>query len=283
MAMAVRRWAGLLIALVAGWCAAGAFPAVATSATQAMALTGAASCPVAEIIGVHGTGEGPSATNSQDSPEIKATFRAFTADGQKLGEHGSDLEYYPYPTVGFADYLPANWPELAITINEYADGLEAALESFSFACPATPISLVGYSLGALLIDNMLSSYSNEWKYIDAVELYGDPCWYNPHGGYWGLARYAARVGFPLRCFPENAYPYPLGSPVSRHFLVQSLCKAKDPVCGQDWVPSEISGQTVAAALCAMYACPHRSYVGTATSYGAEFLAENAFKPVGGTG
>jgi Cutinase len=280
MAMAVGQWAGFLIALVAGWCAVGAFPAAAAPAAQAVALAGPASCPAAEIIGVHGTGEGPSATDTQDSPEIKATFSAFTADEQSLGEHGADLEYYPYPTVSFADFLPANWSELAIAINEYADDLEAQLESFSYACPATPISLVGYSLGALLINDMLSSYSNESKYIDGVELYGDPCWYNPHGGYGGLARYAAKVGFPLRCFPENAYPFPLVSAVSPHFLVQSLCKAKDPVCGQDWVPYDLGGQIIAAALCAVYTCPHRSYVGIATNYGAEFLAANAFKPVG---
>ena len=286
MAVAVRRWFGFLIALVTGWCAAGAFPAAAApavQAVQAVTLAGGASCPAAEIIGVHGTGEGPSVTDTQDSPEIKATFSAFTADEQKLGEHGADLEYYPYPAVSFTDYLPTNWPELAITINEYADSLEASLESFSYTCPGTPISLIGYSLGALLINNMLSSYSNEWKYIDAVELYGDPCWYYPHRGYSGLAQYAAKVGFPLRCFPEKAYPYPLVSPVSPHFLVQSLCKAKDPVCGQDWVPYEIGGQIIAAALCAVYTCPHRSYAGTATNYGAEFLAENAFKPVSGAG
>jgi hypothetical protein len=39
-----------------------------------------------------------------------------------------------------------------------------------------------------------------------------------------------------------------------------------------------TGQAVA-----LYTCPHRSYAGTATIYGAEFLAENAFRPVGGDG
>lgn len=206
MATAVRRWPAFLIALVAGWCAAGTVPAAPVPAAQAVALAGSAGCPAAEMIGVHGTGEGPSTTDGHDSPEIKATFSAFTADERKLGEYGAQLDYYPYPTASFADYLPTNWPELATTIRDYASELGAALESFTSACPATPISLVGYSLGALLINNMLSSYHSEWSYIDAVELYGDPCWYNPRRDYRGLAQYAAKLGFRLGCFPGTHTP-----------------------------------------------------------------------------
>ena len=156
---------------MAGWYAAGTIPAAAIPAMPAVALEQPASCPAAEIIGVHGTSEGPSSTNPHDSPEIKATFRTFTADEQKLGKHGARLEYYPYPTLGFADYMPTDWPELAIAIDGYADELEAELESFSHACPGTPISLVGYSLGALLINNMLSFHHTEWSFIDAVDMF----------------------------------------------------------------------------------------------------------------
>ena len=171
----------------------------------------------------------------------------------------------------------------ATTIDEYAGELEAELESFSHSCPDTPISLVGYSLGALLINNMLSSYSGEWNFIDAVELYGDPCWYNPHGDYRGLARYAATVGLRLGCFPENAYPYPLVSPAGFQFQVQSLCTDKDPICGQGWPPYEIGGQIIAAALCGLDRCPHLSYSGAPASDAAELLAESAFKRPGGDG
>lgn len=257
-----------------------AAPAVHAALIPAAASAG---CPAAEVIGVHGTGEGPSATDGADSPEIKATFAAFTADEQKLGEHGARLEYYTYPTVAFTGYLPVNWPALRTTVAGYAGELEAELASFSSACPGTPISLVGYSLGALLINSMLSSHRGEWNHIDAVELYGDPCRYNRSGGYQGLAQYAARAGFRLGCFPENAYPYPLVSPASFHFLVQSRCNDKDPVCGQGWPPYGISGQAIAAALCGLDKCPHLSYAGADTSYGAEFLAENAFKRLEGDG
>ena len=108
-----------------------------------MALAGSTSCPAAEIIGVHGSGEGPSATVTRDAPEINATFATFTADEHKLGERGARLVYYPYPTVTFADYLPTGWPTLAKTVKDYAGELEAELKSFSYACPGTPISLVG--------------------------------------------------------------------------------------------------------------------------------------------
>lgn len=259
-------------------------PAAAPAAYAALTpATASAGCPAAEIMGVHGTSEGPSGTDSTDSPEIKATFAAFVADEQKLGEYGARLEYYAYPTVTFAGYLPVNWPALRATIDEYAGELQAELESFSHSCPDTPISLVGYSLGALLINNMLSSYSGEWNFIDAVELYGDPCWYNPHGDYRGLARYAATVGLRLGCFPENAYPYPLVSPAGFQFQVQSLCTDKDPICGQGWPPYEIGGQIIAAALCGLDRCPHLSYSGAPASDAAELLAESAFKRPGGDG
>jgi hypothetical protein len=242
-----------------------------------------ASCPAAEVIGVHGTGEGPSSTDGTDSPEIKATFSAFATDEQKLGERGARLEYYAYPKVSFAAYLPVNWPTLRITIGDYATELEAELEHFSHSCPDTPISLVGYSFGALLINDMLTSYRNEWNYLDAVEFYGDPCWYNLHRDYRGLAQYVATVGLRLGCFSAKAYPYPLMSPDGFHFLAQSLCNNEDPICGRGWPLYEIDGQIIAAALCAVYNCPHRSYVGTTIKYGAEFLAENAFKQTGGGG
>lgn len=241
-----------------------------------------AGCPAAEIIGVHGTSEGPSSTDTTDSPEIKATFAAFTGEEQKLGEHGARLEYYAYPTVTFADYLPVNWTTLRTTIDDYAGDLEAELGSFSKSCPGTPISLIGYSLGALVINNMLSSHRSEWDYIDAIALYGDPCWYNPHGDYRGLARYAATAGLRLGCFPANAYPYPLMSPASFHFQMQSLCLSKDPICGQGWPPYAIGGQIIDAALCGLDKCPHLFYSGASASYGAEFLADNAFKRLQGT-
>lgn len=278
--MKASGWSAFLIPFLA---ASFMFATAAAPAAHAAVKAPPAACPTAEIIGVHGTGEGPSTTDNKVSPEIKATFAAFTADEQKLSEQGARLEYYPYPTLSFTDYLPTGWPKVRKIVSDYAGELEAELESFSYACPNTPISLVGYSLGALLINNMLSSYDSEWNHLDAVELYGDPCWYNPHGGYRGLAQYAAVAGIRLGCFPPNVYPYPLVSPAGFHFAAQSLCISGDPVCGQGWPPYEIGGQIIAAALCPFDKCPHLSYAGASASEGAQFLAENAFKQAGGGG
>jgi hypothetical protein len=238
-------------------------------------------CPVAEIIGVHGTGEGPSSTDGADSSEIKATFAALADDEQKLGEHDTRMQYFAYPTVTFAEYLPFNWLKLRTAVHAYAVELESELETLSRSCPATPISLVGYSLGALLIDNMLSSYSGEWKFITAVELYGDPCWYNPHGEYRGLARYAATIGLRLGCFSEGAYPFPLVSSPVPQLAVESLCINGDPVCGQGWPSHDIGGQAISAALCGVDRCPHLIYSAKSASDGANFLTKHAFRQTGG--
>ncbi|HLK74953.1 MAG TPA: cutinase family protein [Streptosporangiaceae bacterium] len=255
-----------------------AAPAMHTALISAAASDG---CPAAEIVGVHGTSEGPSRTNGTDSPEIKATFAAFAGDERKLDEHGARLDYFAYPTVTFAEYLPGRWLSLRTTIHDYADQLEAELEAFSRSCPGTPILLVGYSLGALLIDRMLSSHRGERGFIDAVELYGDPCWYNPHGNYRGLARYAAAGNLRLGCFPEDAYP--LVSPAGSPFVVQSRCISGDPICGQGWPVYEIGAQLIAAALCGLDKCPHLSYSVASASDGADFLAEHAFQQIGGDG
>ena len=74
----------------------------------------------------------------------------------------------------------------------------------------------------------------------------------------------------MGCFHGDASPCPLVSPVSPHFLVQSLCSGRDPICGQDWPPYEIGGQLIAASLCGLDKCPHLSFSGAPASYGAEF-------------
>ena len=225
------RWMAFLVLFAA---ASIAFTPAAATATQAglTPATTSADCPPAEIIGVHGTGEGPSNTDPTDSPEIKATFNAFATDEQKQGEYGARLEYYAYPTVSFAAYLPVNWPTLQNIIGNYARQLEAELEHFSYSCPDTPISLVGYSLGALLINDMLSSHRGERSFIDAVELYGDPCWYNPHRDYRGLAQYAASAGSPAGLLPRECIPVSAGVPGRLSLPGAEPVHNKDPVRGR---------------------------------------------------
>ena len=62
------------------------------------------------------------------------------------------------------------------------------------------VALVGYSMGAWVINKWLADHPREWSMIKAVVFYGDPCW--SHGSDVGLARGfgspdAARKGITL--------------------------------------------------------------------------------------
>jgi hypothetical protein len=91
------------------------------------------------------------------------------------------------------------------------------------------------------------------------------------------------TGYPTRwvvllvLFAASSAFTPAADPATHAGFIPATTSAGCP-------PAEIIGvQIIAAALCAAYKCPHRSYVGVTTKYGAEFLAENAFKQVGGDG
>ena len=220
-------------------------PATVPAAHAALTpVAASAGCPAAEIIGVHGTSEGPSSTDSTDSPEIKATFAAFAADEHKLGEHGARLEYYPYPTVTFAGYLPVNWPALRTTIDDYAGELEAELESFSHSCPDTPISLVGYSLGALLINNMLSLLQQRVELHQRGRVVRRPVPVQPERGLPGPGPVRRDRGAPAGLLPGERLPVPAGIPGRLPLRGAEPVHQRDPVCGQGWPPYEIGGQII---------------------------------------
>src|SRR6266702_1168058 len=103
----LSRRAVFLVPLVMAWLTSTPATAPATHAAL-VPVAASAGCPASEIVGVHGTSEGPSSTNGTDSPEIKATFAALADDERKLGEHGARMDYFAYPTVTFAEYLPAS-------------------------------------------------------------------------------------------------------------------------------------------------------------------------------
>src|SRR6266852_1684709 len=83
----------------------GAVLAVTVPLAAAMAPPAAAavSCPRVVLIGLHGTNQGPSLTNTKKSPEIAATFKAFANEVPKLPNDGTDhsfrLQWFSYPTV----------------------------------------------------------------------------------------------------------------------------------------------------------------------------------------
>src|SRR5690348_18095793 len=98
----LRRWPSFLVPFMA---VPFGFTTAAAPAVQATLTPASAGCPAAEIVGVHGTSEGPSSTDSTHSPEIKAPLAAFATDEQQLGRHGRRLQTYSYPTVTFPNSL----------------------------------------------------------------------------------------------------------------------------------------------------------------------------------
>jgi hypothetical protein len=138
---------------------------------------------------------------------------------------------------------------------------------------------VGYSEGAWVVEYWLHFHSGEAKDIKAVQLYGDPNYYevyrhDRHGvqAYQGLSRLAGLTfGWYGPPYPNPNTPYP----------VRTVCVNKDPVCGKGYADSltEHALQFGAAAACKLTNCPHLDVYYVTDRYtmqGAAFLAKYAF-------
>jgi hypothetical protein len=249
------------------------------------------SCPAAELVGLHGVGEGPSSSMSTTSTTIAETFSAFKTDTTSRGVTGVQTSALGYPTISRSDIMSVSGIyDAETTVLNTAVTLNAVLQAFNSQCPRTPVLLAGYSMGAWIINNMLSTMSSDpgaWDNIKAVMLYGDPCWYNNSGKYQGLAR----EELADTCGIAPTYPYPASSS-TLPFKVESLCYGNDPVCGQGFTSSlilpAVDYQITFAGNNCNYTpnnttygkCPHFYYeVGGptkgATAQGASFLAPYA--------
>jgi hypothetical protein len=144
-----------------------------------------AGCADAYFIGAHGTAEGPDGSGRATSRVLLETAVHFLRE--KPGNARVKVDYLVYPAADLT-YLLLLAPELAAAL--FINDLIAAKDSGVIAlnehvrntvlreCPNPKIVLVGYSLGAWVIDDWLSRRENEilWQHIRAVELYGDPQW-----------------------------------------------------------------------------------------------------------
>jgi Cutinase len=269
--------AAALLALLTAAVPAGA--ATRTSPTVPGAEAQAA-CTTPTLYGLHGVNE------DETSPTIQETFQAFYTHAEELGHGYWFYESIPYPT----DYTSI-WTVLADATSAIfagysdlqgdADELQTHILDVLDTCPSGTFSFVGYSEGAWIINIWLQEHPDEWKYVRAVELYGDPCWYDPYesGAYQGLARIVQSAGIQMDCGPAQGYPWS-----SAPFKVQSLCNYGDPVCGQGYADTlaEHPVQLADALNCTEAdQCTHLDYqdggpASGATNEGGEFLAENAF-------
>jgi hypothetical protein len=100
---------------------------------------------------------------------------------------------------------------------------------------------------------------NEWRYIDTVVLYGDPCWTDKsHDA--GLARlFEGSAG----CDPASAYPAASASGENHGPDTTTYTLNLDPVSGYGWHASgsirSAAKQLSAAIGCKAKSCAHLDY------------------------
>ena len=132
---------------------------------------------------------------------------------------------------------------------------------------------------------MLSSHAVSGTLINAVELYGDPCWLQPARELPGLGPVRRDCGISGWAASREGNAYPLVSPTGSHFAVQSLCSRRRPQSADRAGRPTRSAGRLSPPPCAAWTsartCPIPS--GASAGDGADFLAEHAFQPVGGTG
>jgi hypothetical protein len=161
-------------------------------------------CPDAYFIGVHGTLE------NDKSPAIVETWDKFKALAEKAGK--KNVAYY---SLTYAAPLDFDFQKTIIFLNARNSGVDelnkyirgtVLQEMVRKVCKDDPkIVLVGYSLGAWVINYWLSQPENKdlLKYITAVELYGDPAW--SHNGYAGLVSRLGISGVSPDPYANNAW------------------------------------------------------------------------------
>jgi hypothetical protein len=247
---------------------------LATSALPASAATArphmTGTCDTTPVfIGLHGMAEGPSSTIPAISPELES----FDTDQNAIS--GAVLsDPVSYPTV-----YPNAWSIASTLLPALSQGeaaLQAEMMRYTAGCSAAQdkVALVGYSMGAWVINKWIVDHPSEWDMIKAVVLYGDPCWVD--GNDEGLAR-----EFPLGsygCMPTPDYPFPLpGGTAANPFPVQSWTMPRDPVTGAGWGGGgnllDAAQQLAAAVNCNDPAtCSHLDYTGSTEIYqGAQFV------------
>ena len=242
-----------------------ALPGSAATARPAAAESCGTMTPV--FFGLHGMGEGPSLNISAVSPELES----FDTDQNAIsGAVGA-------VPVSYTTVYPNAWGIAATLFGGLYNGewaLQDVIKAYTKGCSASQdkIALVGYSMGAWVINKWIMDHPQERAMIKAVVLYGDPCWV--HGNDQGLARLFLG-GFG--CMPAADYPYPAPNSGARMPPVQSWSMPHDPVSGWGWAGHASSknknAQFQAAQKCTDVAtCTHLDYTGSTEIYeGAQFV------------
>jgi hypothetical protein len=236
--------------------------AVVATGPRATAAVSSCANTVPVFFGLHGMAEGPPTSKTVGlSPEIKGF------DYEQNLISGRVLVYpvsYTVLTASVWDLLrsPAtNAAELMAAVNNGESHLQSDLAAYTKGCSLAQdrVALVGYSMGAWVINKWMIDHPKEWKMIRAVVLYGDPCWIN--GTDEGLVRQDIDAGATAvsGCTRDGTYPYPAArSKVP--FPMESWCAAGDPVAGCGF-NGDLFSQVAAAVVCVFNdtSCPHNWY------------------------
>lgn len=241
----VLRRAAMAASAAAALTVAVSVPVVASASTITAT---AAKCGYTQAVyGLHGVNQGPSDTVKTTSP----TLTSFKTDLAKFdSESQVTFTAVNYPTVKVTSLTDD--AAMTIIMNTGEANLQADIAAhIDETCQLYrdhSVSLVGYSMGAWVINDWLMKHKNEWNYIDTVILYGDPCWHNSLFNY-GLAQlFLDGYG----CVPVSTYPYPEAK-AHVPFPIVSYSLNLDPISGDGW-QGGLSEYTQAAQLAAALNC-----------------------------
>jgi hypothetical protein len=225
----------------------------AAAAARPMADNSCDTIPV--FFGLHGMGEGPDGAQ----PFLAVSTLLDDLDKAQNAISGAVLTGpVPYMSVSATDWntlthLPSS---LTAAVKDGETNLQNALTSYTRGCKPSQdkIVLVGYSMGAWVINKWLMEHHSEWPMIKGMLLYGDPCWSN--GSDEGLARAFGATG----CMPAKSYPK---AGAAFRIPYHSYCYSGDGVCGGGFSARGNSlkraKELAAAASCVSGNCAHFDY------------------------
>jgi Cutinase len=209
------------------------------------------------VLGLHGVGQGPEPSGgAAESPELSAFASDLVTDAPIYG-HAAELDV-PYPTISVSWQFAGgvfNQGPLWTNVQAGVTALQNEVKTLTSACPASLISLFGYSEGAWIIDVWELQNPAEAARIYSAGLIGDPCYANSAGD-GGLARL-----FTGTCGPVDDYM--VGE--TNIQPTNSDCLAYDPVCGRGYgargsIPLAAAQLSTAATCTIPNGCVHYAYV-----------------------
>ena len=232
-------------------------PVLVATGPSAAAASSSACNTTPAFLGLHGMGEGPDPA------------QPFLADSTLLGDLDSAqnaisgavaIALVGYESVSATDWNTLIHPSTTLekAVQDGENNLQADLISYTRGCKTSQdrIVLVGYSMGAWVVNKWLVNHRSEWPMIKGVLLYGDPCW--AHGSNVGLARAYGAPG----CMPADSYPGPVSGSAFK-ISVNSYCQPNDGVCGGGFSakgnPTNRTKELLAALSCAYENCAHFDY------------------------